>query len=526
MTEILDAWPYPFPPRSNQVEALQWLAEQKAKYLILEAPVGSGKSNLALTYARYIGGSSFVLTPQRILQEQYTRDNANNPHINLASLYGKSNYTCKSKDCTCEVGSLVKPECKPCPHKLAKEAAKSSQYAVFNYKLGLTLFAYTNVFSTRRLMVLDECHQMEQGLVDFDALSITEWRCKKYGLKFQSFKDMSKAQHWLHEYYSPALRSKLNDLEMECEPLFEKRGTDLTRAEINKIRELSGLQEHHDTVMDISLHSLDYLNEHYVLVWGDPAQLQFKRLKGVFAFHKYIKPFAEKFLFMSSTMPELCADLGLPEEETATISLDSTFPVENRPVVFIPRMKMNASWNNKENANSRQKMLDTVLELLKTHQYESGIIHTGNFAISEWLVSELIKGKFASHKIYHHNPSSKLDRNAVITAFQEDPNPSVLISPSSTEGLDLKEDLGRFAIVVKIPFGHLGDQWIKRRMDMSMRWYQRRALIDIIQGSGRVVRSAEDWGNTYILDGSWSYLYNQTYHMIPKWWRRAYQVLR
>ncbi len=129
------------------------------------------------------------------------------------------------------------------------------------------------------------------------------------------------------------------------------------------------------------------------------------------------------------------------------------------------------------------------------------------------------------HHIYHHNPESGDNRNDVIEAFTNDVKPRILISPSSTEGLDLKEDLGRFAVFVKVPFGNLGDQWIKRRMELSTEWYQRQALINIIQGGGRVVRSKDDWGKVYILDASFGYLFKMTCHQIPKWWREAYQTL-
>jgi ATP-dependent DNA helicase DinG len=157
------------------------------------------------------------------------------------------------------------------------------------------------------------------------------------------------------------------------------------------------------------------------------------------------------------------------------------------------------------------------------HGEESGIIHTANFQIAKWLVEEL---EFSvPQQVLHHNPDSGDDRNAIINQYTTTPKPTVLISPSVTEGLDLYDDLARFAIIVKVPFGFLGDQWIKKRLEMSNSWYQRRALIDIIQGGGRIVRSKEDNGNVYILDESWRYLYSQTGHMVPDWWKESYRVL-
>ena len=126
------------------------------------------------------------------------------------------------------------------------------------------------------------------------------------------------------------------------------------------------------------------------------------------------------------------------------------------------------------------------------------------------------------HEIFEHGPDNDLDRNTVIDQFMEYDLPSILISPSSTEGLDLKDDLGRFAIFAKVPYGFLGDQWIKRRMEISNEWYTRRAMINIIQGGGRIVRSETDEGAVYIVDQSFDHLYRQTAGITPKWWRDAF----
>ena len=37
---------------------------------------------------------------------------------------------------------------------------------------------------------------------------------------------------------------------------------------------------------------------------------------------------------------------------------------------------------------------------------------------------------------------------------------------------------------------------------MGQRWYEMSALQQIIEASGRIVRSKDDWGETYILDRS------------------------
>ena len=532
---ILDFWAFgdEFPPRPGQITALKWLEKQTSPYVILEAPVGIGKSAIGITYSRWLSATkgarsqrgSYVLTPQRILQAQYEESFKPHKEVGLASLYGKSNYTCSSKRATCQIGSMIKPRCHHCPHSLARDKAKTAQNTVLNYKLALTSFAYTDTFKERQLLIMDECHTLEEHLVDFDAVTIAEWRCKKYHLKWQLKTNMSAALHYVKDSYLPQLTEAVATLDAECEPLLDKDSRDLTKRDVKKLRELQEMIEHRDSVYEILLTPFDILSKVFVLT-HDKAMMQFKRLTGAYSFKNILKPFAEHFLFMSATVLNkdgYCTDLGIDPDEAAFLSLESEFDAENRPIYYMPQMKMNAKWKDDENEINRAMMLNKVHEIVNMHGDQSGIIHTGNFAIATWLV-EGLEGK-TKQEIFHHNPDSEMDRNAVIQEFQSYTKPAILISPSSTEGLDLVGDQGRFAVIVKVPFGFLGDQWIKRRMSMSQEWYQRQALISIIQGGGRIVRSSDDWGNVYILDQSFGYLKMKTDRMIPQWWQDAYRVV-
>ena len=522
---ILDYWPIESPPRPNQIKALEWLENQTAKYVILEAPVGSGKSLIGLTYSRFLSGRnghSFILTPQRILQEQYERTMGEHA---LASLYGKSNYPCNQKNTTCDIGGLVKPRCDSCPYERAKSHAKSKPNVVFNYKLALLLFGYTQVFDPRQLMILDECHTVEEHLTEFNAITVYEKRAEKFGIKWRPQITIKYAHKWLKETYLPAANKYLKKQFEIVEPLLDKGSSDLTQRDIKTLREYNSLEDHIDDIAEFLHMPLIDIEENFVLV-HDKTMMKFKHITGAENFHKIVEPKADKFLFMSSTILDhkgFCRDLGISLDDVAFLSLDSEFPVDNRPIFYMPQMKMNAAWKNDENEKSREKMLATVKDILELHKDESGIIHTANFQIAKWLVEEL---ELSAHQqILHHNPDSGDDRNAIINQYMTTPKPTVLISPSITEGLDLVGDLGRFAIFAKVPFGFLGDQWIKKRLDMSQSWYQRRALIDVIQGGGRVVRSSDDKGNVYILDASWAYLFSQTGAMVPKWWSESYCVL-
>jgi Rad3-related DNA helicase len=516
-------------PRLTQVDALTWLEKQTAKYLICEIPVGGGKSHVATTFAQYLNegkttpGGSFILTPQKILQQQYERSFVDNPQRIMATLYGKGNYHCINKNTTCDIGGLIKPPCGSCPYENAKALAKVTPHVVMNYKLALLILGFTTVFKNKRkLMVFDECHNIEQELTEFDAVIISKKRCEKYNLPYKEHDNVQQAFMWLKSAYLSKLDIILSDMLEEVDTFTNSKSH--TADEIRKMRETNSLLEHSTTIS----HLVGEINEKEIsdqlVLIKDPTYMKIKRLSAAHNFKNVFEQHADRFLFLSSTIldhKQFCTDLGIDPKEAAFLSLDSEFSKEHRPIFFMPVMKMNAAWKNPENSKGRTQMIETIVQLLNEHHHnESGIIHTANFAIAKWLTEQL-KNKIP-HNIFHHNPESGIDRGLIIESFQKSDKPGLLISPSITEGLDLVDDLSRFAIIVKVGFPFLGDAWIKRKAELSQQWYLRQTLIDVIQASGRVVRNKEDWGTVYILDSSFSYLKQQTKNITPKWWLDAY----
>jgi ATP-dependent DNA helicase DinG len=68
---------FPLPEaRSSQVKVLEEIEKAYSsgyKFVILEGPVGSGKSAIAISVARYFG-NSHLITPKKSLQNQYYGD--------------------------------------------------------------------------------------------------------------------------------------------------------------------------------------------------------------------------------------------------------------------------------------------------------------------------------------------------------------------------------------------------------------------------------------------------------------------
>ena len=530
--DIYSFWPMEdYSPRKSQIEVLEWVKQlpPHIKYILCEMPVGGGKSPLALNLSGWFArnlGKAYILTPQKVLQKQY--EDSFQKRL-LHSLYGKSNYKCESKSTNCELGSDIKPRCEECPHKTAFQQVKYAPNVVLNYTLGFLLFKYATdekIIRKRDLIVFDEAHTIENHLTEFNAISVSEFRCRQIGtVAFKQFTTMRNAVDWMRDVYMPALVNKIGKLHPVVQEILETcadSGTPPSRDELNTISLLKELVNHKEMINEqLLIPTFEQVYEDYVLVNEGKTLFKFKELYGKRNFKQIVEPMADRFLFMSSTILDkdaFCEDLGLDPEHAAFISLDSEFELDNRPVFYMPTCKMSFGWDKPDRKKETDQMLKKIKSLCNDmHPDESGVIHAGSFQIAQWLVQNL-ENKIP-HQIMHHNPGSGKTRDSVLEEFQElDGVPKLLISPSVTEGLDLKGDKGRFAIFAKVPFPYINDAWVKKRMDLSDKWYKRQALIAMIQGSGRVVRSNDDWGHVYILDSSFGYLVSQSKNMIPKWW--------
>jgi hypothetical protein len=110
----------------------------------------------------------------------------------------------------------------------------------------------------------------------------------------------------------------------------------------------------------------------------------------------------------------------------------------------------------------------------------------------------------------------------IIRQHIESTGPTVLVSPSMTYGVDLKEDLARFQIVAKAAYMPLNDERIKKLFKDDPNWYVNQMLNHLIQACGRGVRTKQDKCITYILDGSISDAVIRNAKKLPKYFLKRF----
>jgi Rad3-related DNA helicase len=100
---------------------------------------------------------------------------------------------------------------------------------------------------------------------------------------------------------------------------------------------------------------------------------------------------------------------------------------------------------------------------------------------------------------------------------------AVLLAPSFERGIDLPEEDCQVIIIAKVPYPYLGDKQISARMRTrgGQTWYAVQTIRSIAQMTGRGMRSAGDWCDTYVLDAQFRRIYKDHKRLFPKWWRES-----
>ena len=172
--------------RKEQAEAIEFAIdayESGKRHVVLELGTGVGKSAIGITIARYMEShgsklkdnegdvltGTYVITTQKILQEQYLRDFGGGPNKTclVRSIKSSSNYQCSFyPDQSCAesrrfLSSLAKQlsgtefqkQCKnQCPYGLEKQEFIDSPISVANFSYFLAETMYAGKLEPRALL--------------------------------------------------------------------------------------------------------------------------------------------------------------------------------------------------------------------------------------------------------------------------------------------------------------------------------------------------------------------------------------
>ena len=500
--------------RTGQREALDAARAAFAdgrRVVVVEAPTGSGKSGIAVALARE-ARSAYLLTAQKVLQDQYQRD-----FEDLALLKGRANYACEvapthAAAAPCLVGRTY-PECAACGYFRAKDRALAAPRALLNYAYFLHELNYAGGFGPRELLVLDEAHNAEAMLMGFVQAQVGDAQLARAGLdlRLPGFPE-TEALFAFAEEARPRLAARARELDLELDagglpPDLELDALRVRQWLDGAVRRLGWLCDSRDD-------GVPWVVEHRLDAHG--ASVTFKPVS--------VAPFADELLFghaeqallLSATVLDpatFLRGLGVPPEEAAVVQVASTFPPERRPLVLRPVARLTRHHLDRD----LPRLTHEIREILRDHDAEKGVVHAHSYRIAAAVVSALppdLRARVVTHR-------DAAGREAALEAHLTRPEPTVLVSPSMTEGLDLVGDLARWQVICKLPYPYLGDPQVAARRVEEPGWYEWRTCLTLVQAYGRAVRSEDDHAVTYLLDADAPGFLQRQSGRLPAWFKAA-----
>jgi Rad3-related DNA helicase len=162
-------------------------------------------------------------------------------------------------------------------------------------------------------------------------------------------------------------------------------------------------------------------------------------------------------------------------------------------------------------------ILASIEKILRKHENEKGIVHTQSYKLQQAVIEYFENHPYGSRLLWHTN--ARGSRDETLRTHLESKAPTVLLSPSMTEGLDLRDDLSRFQVIPKIPFPNLADPYVKAKKERDPSWYQWQTALCLVQATGRSVRNADDHCISYILDSDFNHFFRNAEAILPQWWK-------
>lgn len=538
---LIDFFPNGYEPSKQQVELLKQIDDAFSsgyKFVICCAPTGSGKSFLSKTlansskevtstykslvesnnaftadqYGEYLradecreekGFGAFALTITKGLQDQYTE-----AFDDAFSLKGKNSYICQV-DANCDVevapclfNSKLKQSCilnSTCDYYNARRDTLTSKFGILNYSMFMSLPEHVK---RRQYIVCDEASELEDELVKRFSRNLNYKILRRLGYKPTDVpvENYQKFRIWL-ESLKINLGGEVEELKKNLNK--KKKGTFLD-TDVQRYKLYSNLHAQIKVTLE-TWEDCEYVIEH------DLEGVTLKPLR-VDRLSDSIFRFADKVLLMSATIIDpanFAKTLGI--KTFKYIEVDSGFDPSNAPIYVTVGNKMNYK-NLKEKLPA---IIHNTLKICDYHKNHKGIIHTHTMEITQYLKNHTNDPRFLFRMDGQNNEQ-------IIKQHLESKEPTILVSPSMAFGVDLKEDLARFQILMKAAYMPMGDERIKRLMKEDPEWYMNKMLNSLIQACGRGVRTKADKCVTYILDGTITDAVLRSSKKLPKYFLKRF----
>lgn len=410
----------------------------------------------------------------------------------------------------------------PCEYYDQLNKGLIATHTIFNYA-NFLIFVKSERLDKRKLLVLDEGHQIESQIVEDIGISISKKHLQKYidprlleNTQFTYDDDIVTTWLKLLDRIYNELQGEIPNMvspevKIDAEQYLDKLRHARIAIRNNPDNWIISEIEYDDN-QDISKNKHD----------RKANKVTFKPID-VAPYCQDLFDQCDITLIMSATIlnfDTFCRNVGLDKDKVKFIEVGSDFPIENRPIYQLNTAYLN--YASLQIDAVQAKLAEAIDKIMMLHANDKGIIHTTSYAQVRF-IEKLLSTENRNRLI---STSPEIPREEIIAQHWNSKGTSrntansVLISPSLHTGLDLKDDQSRFQIVVKIPYPSKADRWIAKKLLIDNgRWYNWQTALRLVQACGRSIRSKDDWAKTYVLDSTFGRFIRE--NKLPVWFKEA-----
>lgn len=532
--------------RNQQPEAVLRMIDSPKRFVGIGAPTGFGKS-LVYTVASLLSGRrTVILTSTKALQSQLYTDFAES---GMVEIKGLNAYECiegrptgrfgdvpregwradnglpmACDEAPCQSGAFCPRREGGCLYYDAYRTAGSpkSRIVVTNYAYWMSI----NKWSEEKLgpvdnLVLDEAHSALDELGGFVG---TELKQSEVETVLPSpdgrpalLDTNATLEDWVDwgQYYLARANLEL-ELIKEAIRESERSGTNRYGHQLN----MSSLRRARDLRrLSSKLAIIAGMNGEWIIDWQEDSHrrpvVKFDPVwPGEYAeSHLFLN--VPKVVLVSATIrPETADMLNINRADLDFKEYLSSFPVKNRPIIFVPTGKMSRS-SEKE---TMKVLPDRVDQIIGRRLDRKGIIQTVSYSRAR----DIYYSSSYRHLMLQHSPNETRD---TIEQFKRAKAPCVLVSPVLSTGYDFPYDQAEYQILVKMPFPVSTDKIVQARTRHNEKYKDIITATELIQMAGRIVRADDDTGETFILDSDFQWwFFNRKFGnkvLCPRWFIEA-----
>lgn len=512
--------------RQIQLEAIEQVLGGSQRFQALALPTGAGKSLVAASIQKLTGWRTVVLTSTKGLQAQYLSDFEK---AGLRDIRGKNNYPCQDRrlpgELSCRDGQRVgcnlyeKTLNSACLYDQIRRKAKVGNLVCTNYAYWLNVNDKANGLEKTQAegepnpfecLILDEAHRASDEVANYLAVSLYEKELKEMlGVDGIDTDDVVKWKKFAAEIYVEA------DLQLSnMERILLTKGASATSRELEHASRLESLIGKLDTIRDTDE---DWVCEYREgTKWGrswefDPVW------PGKYA-EKYLFTNIPKVVLMSATLrPKTMGLLGVKREDYEFREWSRIFPTNRNPIYYLP-VKDSAGKVLRVSYRSSDEDLRLLVEqldkIIDERLDRKILVHSVSYQRQQYLMTH------SRHRGLMVGNTSEPDSDTaadVCESFKKMRAPAILVSPSFGTGWDFAGESCELILIPKIPFPNGKSKVLRARKERDESYLNYMAMQELVQASGRGMRSFDDRCEVIICDGSLSWFLAQNRSLAPRW---------